>query len=153
MLTGSLKNKIQETCIKFVLPSDERSTAGLVDYFSKYSLYKEIKNKKIIEVNVTDFFITENERYIHYAKFNFIHCEMIRLQFTSDTSTVFKIELGDENTYGEFVWIINQCMLYDYKRYAFADNNFYLFPNPPTPTLLRKALLYLDSIPIFEEAF
>jgi hypothetical protein len=44
---------------------------------------------------------------------------------------VLKIRLGDNNTYGDFVWVFNQAKVYDVKRFVYVDDAYYLFTNPP----------------------
>jgi hypothetical protein len=117
-----------ETYIKFFLASDKKASTEHFVPYSKYNVYEAIKNKKIVYVNVHDNDFN-SDGYIHNAKMNFIKSEIERLQFTYDTASVLKIELGDENTYGDFVWILNRALIYRLQRYAFVDNCFYFFPN------------------------
>ena len=56
--------------------------------------------------------------------------EMTALNSLHDTTSVLQVNLTNENTYGDFVWVINETIKAGYKRYAFTDSSFYLFPNP-----------------------
>lgn len=114
-----------ETCIKFFLPSDRKTSEEYSLAYSKYVIYDGIRNKKIIYVNIDD-----SERGLRNAKKDFIITEIKRLQFTYDTACVLKIGFGKSTTYGDFVWVINQAIIYGFKKYAFVDDCFYLFPNP-----------------------
>jgi hypothetical protein len=60
---------------------------------------------------------------------DFINCEIQRLAYTRDTSVALQINLRGNSTYGEFVWLVNQMIINDIKRYAMAGNSFYIFRN------------------------
>lgn len=82
--------------------------------FSKWYVYQTLKHKKIVAVDLRDPAqeIEEFERFRAIKKLDFISNEIARRQFTHDTSSVFKIELGRESTYGDFVWVLNLTRLY-----------------------------------------
>lgn len=110
----------KETVIKHYLPSDNSK-----DFFSGYTLLeKGIKGKKLIQLELTDE-ITEDNK-----KVDFIQSEARRLKFTHDTTTVIKIYLSDEITYGRFVELINIMLKDNHKRYALWKNYFYIFGEP-----------------------
>src|ERR1700761_4779808 len=93
--------------------------------FSKFSFLQTTKNKKLLCVDLSDPAPSRNKD-ISARKLNFISQEIERMQFFYDTSVVLKIKFGDSNTYGQFVWLINQAKLHQVKRYAFFDAAFFL---------------------------
>jgi hypothetical protein len=119
------KEKAPLYCIQFVLASEDRSIP-----FSKYYFYRSIKEKKTIQIDISQEYPPE-ELYLFNAKLRFISRELESLQFKNDTSTVLKIKFGEANTYGHFIWVLNQALIYRLKRYVFVDNNFYLLPSSP----------------------
>jgi hypothetical protein len=119
------KAKAPLNCVPFVLTSEDRNNP-----FSKYYFYRSIKEKKIIQIDISQEYPPE-ELYLFNAKLRFISKELERLQFTNDTSTVLKIKFGEANTYGHFIWVLNQALIYRLKRYVFVDNNFYLLAYSP----------------------
>jgi len=66
------------------------------------------------------------------------------MQFLYDTSVVLKIKIGDSNTYGQFIWLVNQAKIYQVKRYTFFDSAFYLLANRPTDTATTKVVPMID---------
>jgi hypothetical protein len=70
-------------------------------------------------------------QYVFSRKRHFVSQEIERLEFTNDISSVLKVQFGANNTYGDYVWVLNQLFLYKVKRYAFVDNDFYVFADPP----------------------
>src|ERR1700722_1597325 len=127
------KETVIPTYLKFYLPTDRKDDPGLIR-FSKGNVYKSLEGKKIttIDIDVEKFNEDDSRtQYLFYQKLHFMSQEIERLEFTNDTSTVLKIQFGTNNTYGDFVWMLNQIVLYKVKRYALVDNNFYVFADPP----------------------
>jgi hypothetical protein len=120
------ERKASPVALKMLLPNDNTNNHP----FSKYAIYKAIKFKKVTTVHLWDL-VWPFEDYNLNAKMDFITREIERLQFTNDTNSVLKIEFGEENTYGDYVWIVNQALIYRVKRYAYADNSLYFFANDP----------------------
>jgi hypothetical protein len=56
---------------------------------------------------------------------------MARQQFINDTNVVLRVSFDERNDFGDFVWMVNNAKLFDYKRYVYIDNELYLFANPP----------------------
>jgi len=129
----------RQTRLTMVVPSDDKQS-----YFSRYTVYEYMKKKKIIQVDLWDI---QGWRIpnIKQEKKDFIVGEIQRLQFTHDTSTVLKVTLESANTYGDFVWLVNLAVVYDFKRYVLLDNAFFYIPSPrpeylPPPEPDIKAL-------------
>ena len=141
----------EKTCVKLFLPSDEKPSDGNIK-FSKYGVYDLVKKKKLTTIYLDDYtgFDDPQELYLSNTKLSFIQREIERLEFTNDTSSALKIEFGDQATYGQFIWLMNQTMLYHVKRFAVVDNEFYLFANPP-PAYYPETVtpLYMGNMPMY----
>jgi len=127
------RETVAPTCLKVFLPTDRKDDPGMIG-FSKETVYKSLKGKKIttIDLDVERFYKGDNRtQYVFSQKLHFVSQEIERLEFTNDTSSVLKIQFGANNTYGDYVWVLNQLFLYKVKRYAFVDNDFYMFADPP----------------------
>lgn len=124
------KQEARPRYVKFMLPSDRKSDSKSIIRYSRDYFYKSIKTKKIIQINLNKEYLPQ-EMYLFNAKLNFISREIEKLEFTNDTSAIIKIKLGAANTYGHFLWLLNQASIYRLKRYALVDDCFYLFANPP----------------------
>lgn len=111
--------------------------------FSKYSFLQEIKTKKLLCVDLNDPTPSRN-RDLYARKLNFISQEIGRLQFLYDTSMALKIKFGDSNTYGQFIWLVNQAKIYQVRRYTFFDAAFYLLANRPADTAITKVVQMID---------
>jgi hypothetical protein len=138
LLLLPVEDKHFQTCLRLFVPSDERPVDGNIK-FTKYFVYETIKKKKVERIRFGSEYYEfpmmnqygDNTSTVKSVKQDFIRQEMLRMQLLHDTNTVLKIELGEESTYGDFVWIINQAVIFDFKRYAYTDNAVYLFSTPP----------------------
>ncbi|HLK30454.1 MAG TPA: hypothetical protein VKT28_17860 [Puia sp.] len=120
---------IDKTCLKLFLASDKKPPKG-IRTLSRYTLNEDIKKKKLISIYINNS-DDKNDFFPMDRMLSFIQSEIERLQFTHDTSSVLKIEFGNGSSYGQFVWLLNQTMLYEVKRFVVVDNTVYLFTNPP----------------------
>jgi hypothetical protein len=123
------------TAMTIRLPTDdERPDPPGMIRFSKWRTYQLLKHQKIIAVDLDEFSHMQGtplHNFVFWKKLDFIAGEIARRQFTHDTGSVLKIRLGDNNTYGDFVWVFNQAKVYDVKRFVYVDDAYYLFTNPP----------------------
>jgi hypothetical protein len=115
------------TVIRVFLPSDNSPNDGSIK-FSRDVVLNTIKSKKIVEVNLNPQF-TLNDKGINDSLFKFISEKLEKLIFTSDTTIVIKVNLGNSNTFGQLVWLLNQTLMYQMKRWAYVDNSFYFLHN------------------------
>ena len=140
------EDPVQYTCLKLQLPYNETDTTG--EIFTETYVYTTIKNYKIVEVDLFDnsYYGNSMDTYFSNKKLQFVKSEMERLQFIHDSTTVLKVEFGEDNYYGEFVWLLNQAILYRFKRYVFIDDDLYFFANPAPINYLKFPVepLYLD---------
>lgn len=120
--------------IRLFIPSDHRAT-GWVRDFSKYAFLRDIRRKKILEVDLNETWSSAYDSLLRSQKKALIIQKMSELQFLHDTTTVLKIAFGDDNTYGDFMWLLDLAHKFMFSRYAFFDNSFYFLGNPrPAPT-------------------
>jgi hypothetical protein len=143
------------TVAKIIFPSEDTkpSPSGSI-LFSKWYLYQSLKLKKIVSVDLNDDRRDGNElgRFRQLKKLDFISNEIARRQFTHDTTSILKVQLGDDCTYGDFFWVLNQAKVYDVRRFAFVDDAYFLFSNPPQePVQLSKLDLGNDVIYVPQE--
>jgi hypothetical protein len=134
------KETVAPTVLKIFLPTDRNEDPGMMR-FSKEVVYKSLKGKKIttIDLDVERFYEGDNRtQYVFSRKQHFVSQEIERLEFTNDTSSILKVQFGANNTYGDYVWVLNQLFLYKVKRYAFVDNDFYIFADPPIDHALQS---------------
>jgi hypothetical protein len=124
---------VQLTSLRIRIPTDEKDSGG-IKRFSKEGFLELTKNKKLttIDLGSGSPYIVDIKKYpLTDRKFQFVTRAIEQLEFTNDTSSVLKIDLAEGNTYGEFVWLLNQATIYNIRRYALIDNSFYFLANPP----------------------
>jgi len=138
------QDPVYQTCIKLNIPSNAKDTAG-IERFSKGTVYKAIKNKKIIPIDLDDHAWDERTAYLANKKYSFVESEMERLQFTADTNSVLRIHFGSDNTYNDFIWVLNRAIIFDFRRYAFVDDDFYFLPSPHRIVSYEQMVLPIES--------
>ncbi len=125
------EDSVYQTVVRLNLPSDKKDEPG-IEKFSTAFVYRAIAHKKMVSVDLGVWsYADDRNQYMENKKHSFIAAEMQKIQFTNDTNTVVKITLGSESRYSDFIWLLNQAMLDDFKRYALVDNTLYFFANPP----------------------
>ena len=119
--------------------------------FTEQFVQSHLRQKKITRIYLHNERIAEDEvyKYQQNEKFNFISKEMQRLGFIGDTTISLQVEFGPRNTYEEWIKLQNLAILFDVRRYAFIDNSFYFFSNPPEEV---ASLVSLPDI-AFENSF
>jgi hypothetical protein len=145
------EDTVRFCAIKVFLPSETKDSIGILEKFSTAYLYRTISNKKIISVDLDEERIGTDPEIVNFnfnRKLEFILAEMERLKFTHDTSSVLKIQLGENCSFGDFVWVLDKTILYRTHKYTFADNAFYIFANPPPQPPSHENLIFYDiSVP------
>ena len=106
--------------------------------FSKYILIDEIKKKRKIQVTLDD------DKFANKKKINLIRYEAQKLKFTNDSSAVVLITLTNETTYGEFVSLLDICLMDDHKKFAAFDDKFVIFGN--TPPVKKRTEISMISL-------
>lgn len=147
LLTFYNPDEIVRPCaIKLFLPSEKKDSAGIVT-FNTALVYRTISNKKITAIDLDDDRNDGDPEIVNFLLKRMLELtitEMEKLKFTHDTSRVLKIQLGENCTYGDFVWVLDKTVLYRVRRFAFADNAFYIFADPPPPPLSHDEIALLD---------
>jgi hypothetical protein len=54
-----------------------------------------------------------------------------RIKYTHDTTSVIKVHINEENTYGQFVELVNMMLKDVQKRYFLYRDDFYILGEPP----------------------
>jgi len=141
---GGPPDPVHQNAIQLSLPSGNYSPIGS-EVFTEAAVYREISHKKLVTLHVNDMVWNEQSAYIFEQKFNFIARQIESLQFTNDTASVLKISFGSTNRFSNLVWVLNQAVIYDCRRYAIMGNDLYLFPNAPVQP--RYASIDLPALP------
>ena len=140
------EDTVYHTVLKLNLATTKKDSPG-IERFSEEGFFKLIKKKKKVTVDVNDDVWDDRTGYVRDRKFHFVTREMERMQFTGDTSTVLEVRLGDNNTFGDFVRMINRARLYNVRRYAYINDCFYFIPDPlPGP----PQIFTLDPVPLID---
>lgn len=136
--------------IRMILSSDEKpGPEGNIKY-TRYTVYEALEKKKITAVEFWYEPWGDRGSYIYNSKLEFIRREIQRMTFTHDTTSVLKVGLGDGIIYGDFVWILNQLIIHEVKRYALVDDDLYIFANEPPAPLVMLKLEPIDCVDIVE---
>ena len=140
-----------ETTMKMYLPSEARDRPGMV-FYNREGINRRLKGKKIETVELDDLPSRIDPDYTMYSRSGFVLRELSRLRFTHDTSEVLKVNFGEESTYGQFVWALNNANIFLYKYYFFLDDALYYVPQPPPVPDTSRNLATLDFGPDVVEA-
>lgn len=116
----------REYVLKMIVLPDDPDPPGH-PMFSKNGFYHIIKGKSVHEVNFDYEYYLPACDYIFDRKKAFIVGEIERMVFTHDTSAVLKVHLNFTNSYGEFVWLLNQAVTYNVRHYTWFDDDFYFW--------------------------
>ena len=123
---------VHQNTISMVLPAANHSCCTPL---TEAMVYQEIKHKKLVTLNLNDLVWNDQSAWRFQRKFSFAAQQIESMQFTNDTASVLKISFGQKNKYSDVLWVINQAMVYDLRRYALIGNDLYLFPSPPVKPL------------------
>jgi hypothetical protein len=137
------QDKPQPVLIRFFLPKDEPDYRELS--ISKYKVWAYVKKKKQVTIQCEFKDNSQLAEYRKAAKFDYIRRQIEHLSFSNDTNSVLKIELSDGSSYGDFVQILNDILIYDVKRYALTDNTLYVFANEPPANEVDLSVMYCGT--------
>lgn len=142
---------VQQSSLRLYLPKEKiiRSDSE----FTKGNVSRAIQERKVIDVALWDKYVYSNEEwntYMRDQRASFIQKEIEQIAFTHDSTIVLKVGLSAANTYGEFVWLINEANIYGLHRYAFFDDAFYFFNNNPPVDYSRIPLesIIVKQLPV-----
>jgi hypothetical protein len=127
--------------LKFALPADDPDNTPFDKLFSgKGFLEKSKKEHK----KFTAFYLTGDLEEDNKC-FNLIRYETRKNKYTCDTNTILKVHFLTENTYGQFVQLINMMIDEKIKRYMYYRDDFYIIGNPCEE--LYNDILKPDELP------
>lgn len=112
----------RETVIRLNMPSDEPSHDSYIKSFSGPDILNEWKTtkKKFVTIDLTGD-TKEDEKRI-----DLITLEARRLKYEHDTTSVIRVHINEENTYGQFVQLVNTMLKDRQKRYFLYKDDFYI---------------------------
>jgi len=129
--------------LRMVVPTDKPPDQRGFQIFSKYSFLRDIAKKTIHTVDLNEPYPPYDPSIFHLRQ-GFITREIERMQFTHDTSSILKIHFGENNTYGDFMWVLNQAYYYGFRHFAYFDDNFYLVANTPDKPAVSASTIAPD---------
>ena len=98
--------------------------------FTKQMIDRDIKGKKLIEIDLDGYELSVSDSGLLHEKKQFIIREFQRMEFTGDTTYVLKVDLGNENSFADFMWLQKEAQRNHINRYAFIDDSFIFFAKP-----------------------
>jgi hypothetical protein len=120
---------IYERPFRIWLPYDngpQKYKSGRVR-FTKQMVDRDIRCKKIIEIDLDGGELLLGDTGLLNKKKQFIEREFQRMQFTGDTMSVLKVDIGRGNSFGDFMWIQKLAQDYHVHRYTYMDDSFIFF--------------------------
>jgi len=130
LLIWGPEDSVEQVVMKLNLPSEQKDEAGVLRY-NRDGVMRLVKGKKVVSLWADDRPSHLYPETNPYRRSVFLLNEMARQQFTHDTAVVLKVCFREWSDYGDFVWMLNNTKLFDCRRYAFLDNDLFLFANPP----------------------
>lgn len=119
----------EKVALRIFLADDRPPKNEQTIRFTEKSVIDYANTKKLTTIELDADYLAASGKYSAISKLDFINREIQRLVYTRDTSVALRINLRGNSTYGEFVWLVNQMIISDIKRYAMAGNSFYIFRN------------------------
>lgn len=125
-----------EKVLKFILPLDDVSDYPYGLTYSTKHILERVRREKIIRIGMIGNFQEDQKR------FEFIRQEARRLKYTCDTTDVIQVHFINENTYGQFVYLVNMMIEDQHKNYVLINDDFYIFGERPSlPDSLKKQMI------------
>jgi hypothetical protein len=122
------KKQSQQTVLKMFLPCDGPDRE--LNLFSKYSFLWSLKGKRVHHVRLKSTALPEGQDFLA-SQLTEILDEIAQLESRHDTTAVLEVGFDKNNSYSQFVWLLNQAAIFKLRHYAFFDDTFYLLANPP----------------------
>jgi hypothetical protein len=132
-----LESKRLPGILRHVLPSD-KNDSSLFSGPSTIQKWKREK-KRFFTVYLTGDVNEDRKR------FEVIKYEARRVKYTCDTNTIIKVHFCNDNTYGQFVQLINMMIEDKHHRYMFYQDDFYIADDP----CVDLDLSVIESKPIY----
>ena len=122
--------------IRLFLPNLCKDANSFNSRFSENSVLQEVRKKKVIRVELTGDYSED------YKRFSFIRSETQRLKYSNDTTTIMQVHFTNENSYGQFVYLISFLLEDHQKRYALVQNDLYIFGEKNNKTHSEASIHY-----------
>jgi len=112
--------------------------ARKTEQFSNQQFTMETFNAALVNKKIKTIDINEGSwvRQAQNITRSLVLSEIENIHSGNDTNVVLKVHMGTDCSYGNFIWTLNQALIYDFRRYALIDNELYFFP----PTHCREYL-------------
>jgi hypothetical protein len=126
------------TTYSFVVPRNNKPNDPATYILSTKWIEDIIRKKKQIKITL------DEDRITNQKKIALIRYEARKLKYTQDTTTIIRVNLTDETTYGELLQLIKLCNEDKHKRYALLKRSFVIFGEPSSKKVSEKPIL--DSL-------
>ena len=134
------------TVMTIRIPSDDTINTN---YFTKANVDSFLKTKNIeqitLDINESYDYNGEQTSYLNKRKQAFVISEIERIKFTNDTNRILKIQFSSDNSYGDFINILNLARWYQYDKFIYANDAFYFIANDPLSGYIKPMQLPLDD--------
>ncbi|MEP7320087.1 MAG: hypothetical protein ABI921_15125 [Panacibacter sp.] len=116
-----------ETLLRIAFPTDERSKNKFELLFSGPDILDKWKKEKkiFIKIGLTGELDEDKKRI------EFIKTKARELKYTYDTIHILKVHFTEDNTYGQFVELVNIMNKDRHKRYMLYKDDFYILGETP----------------------
>lgn len=129
------------TIVKLLLPDDRSYQDSFLRRFSAPDILADWKKQK---KNIVRIYLT-GEPKEDMKRFEFIRSEARRLKYTYDTVDILKVHFINENTYGEFVHLVDIMSQDKIKMYMLYKDDFYIAgEKPPTDDTSAQTIRQLN---------
>ena len=125
----------------FTVPKDQNPSEPFAYSYSVQWGENLIKKKNQIKITL------DGDQITNQKKLELVKYEARKLKYTTDTTTVIRIILTDETTYGEFLQLIKLCNEDKHKRYALLKRSFVIFGEYPSSS--KKTDTTKEIYPIY----
>lgn len=124
--------KERPVALKLFLPTDNIPLPPTISFSTTY-VKNYVRKKKVKFLKLPYYYesLEGLEEYRYWSEKAYVW-DQIRLgNLDCDTNKVFRIDLTSSHSYGDFIWLLNLAAIHGYRKYAYMENSFYFFPNPP----------------------
>jgi len=138
------EDPIELNVLKLKMPAKTKEQLGN-QQFTIETFNTALVNKKITTIDINEGAWAGQAQ--NTAR-SLVLSEIENIHSGNDTNVVLKVHMGKDCSYGNFIWTLNQALIFDFKRYALIDNELYFFP----PTQCREYLEPAD-LPVVSMEF
>ena len=128
-ILSSFPNVTQRhNCLRIYLPRDgyqENPTT-----YSAYTIRQQLRGKHIHRINIGDVRPYRNTEPPYYNSIlNNVALDLQKLQSNKDSDIVIKVVLDQQCNYKTFVWLFDQALINDIKRFPYLGDSIFFFSN------------------------